>query len=427
MEQRVAAESSRGSVYSDEGTAAHALAALCFAEGKHPAAYVGRVLHVVNGVYTPDFEANFTEPPEGVDDHRVIDITNGKGMRAFTVDTDMAGHVNTYIQSVKEYAGDGEVLTEERVPIGHITGEAGAAGTSDNVAFRDDELQVHDLKYGMGVKVYAKENPQGLLYLLGALEKFEVVYGKPKRFRFVIHQPRLGHLDDWDCSYAELMAFSVKAQERAAHAMRVLNNEKPEAYIHHLVAGNHCKENFCRARADCPKLAKFVADTVGADFEVVAANGAASVPPVPDDLVELGSKLAALDVIQDWCKQVRAKGEAALITQLNSLAAQTALGYKLVQGKKGNRQWVDSEAIEALLKKKRLKTEEIYDLSVKSPTAITKALADKPKWLVEIEAHITQSGGKPSVQPITDKRPALVLTEPAADFDVIEPDTSDLA
>ena len=413
--------------YTDEGTAAHQLGSMCLTAKQHPLAFLGRILEVVNGVYWPGGDAPL---PARLKGHGHEDIR-----RSFTVDDDMVAYVNTYVQRVREYAHGNEILVEERVPIGHVTGEEDASGTSDAIIIADDgdELQVHDLKYGMGVKVYAANNPQGMLYLLGSLHKFEPVFGTPKRFRFVIHQPRLDHLDEWDCSYEELMAFRQQAQIAAADAATAFKHRenwmgKDNSY---LTPGEHCKTCFCKARATCPALSQFVSDTLDAEFEVLAAVADPARPGivtkdlaalVPVDLKTLGVKFAVTDLIEDWCKQVRARAESALFESHNSVEAQTVLGIKLVQGKKGNRKWKDDSEIIALLKKMRLKTEEIFNLSVKSPTIITKALKDTPKRLVKVEPLIVQAEGRPSVALLSDSRPALVLKPTADDFQVLPPD-----
>lgn len=409
-------EPNDSSEYADEGTAAHALASMCLTSGEHPSAYLGRVLVVMNGVYVPDYTAT-PEP------------SNGIVVRQFTVDIDMVAHVNTYIQRIRQLAAGNTLFVEQRVPVGHITGEEGAEGTSDaTILTTDDELQVHDLKYGQGVQVFAAENPQGMLYGLGALEKFCALVGDPKTFRFVIHQPRLNHVDEWTCTIDELRAFGEELKARAGDATTALKffdnwrNDKAPAY---LVPGEHCKNNFCKARARCPALANFVQEAVGADFEAIPALSAKeAVTLVPTDLHELGRKNAAVDFILDWCKQIRAKVEAALREHLNSSEAQTALGFKLVQGKRGNRSWTDADAVEALLKKMRLKQEEIYTFNLKTPSALEKKLKDTPKRWAKVASLIEQKEGQPSVAPLDDKRPALVLTPTGNDFEVA--DGSDL-
>lgn len=412
-------------VYTDEGTAAHALASMCLEGNKHPAAFLGRVLHIVNGVYDP---TNKTGAAPKI----------GDVVRSFEVDADMVAHVNTYVCRVKEYAERGELLVEERVPIQQITGEKDAGGTADGIVILQDsatlELQVHDLKFGMGVKVYAEKNHQGMMYLLGALHKFEPVYGRPSKFRFVIHQPRLDHLDEWDCTYDELMEFAALAKKRAEDATSAFEFRanwigKDNSY---LTPGEHCKNAFCKARATCPALAKYVTDAVGADFEVLTTTKVSPEQAVSiqfsaldyEGMKKLGEKNAAVEIILDWCKAIRARVEGALFENHNSEKAQQALGFKLVEGKRGNRQWEDVEKVEAALKGMRLKSEEIYDMSVKSPTQIEKVLKDHPKQWAKVTKMVTQKDGKPSVTELNDKRPALVIKPTADDFVVT--DGSDL-
>lgn len=411
-----------GNDYTDEGTAAHALASMCLKDGSHPSAYLGRVLTVINGVYVPDA----TE-------------TTGDTVREYTVDVEMAGKVNVYVQSVRKFAENAlHFDVEQAVPIGHVSGEEGATGTADVTIVTPDgeELQAHDLKYGMGVEVSAVENPQGYYYLSGALEKyraeFEAIGEMPKRFRFVIHQPRLDHSSEWSCTYDELMAWQAKARKAEDYARTAL--EQKTSWIHTedppvLVPGEHCKSAFCKARASCPALARFVEKSVQCDFEVMLTDTKATTAArIPTDLKELGLKFAVLDIVADWIKQVRARAEAALFDSNNDEAVQQALGLKIVQGKKGNRSWSNADEAIALLKKMRMKTEEIFDLSVKSPPALEKQLAEEPKrWKRIVDSKlITQADGKPSVAPLDDKRPALDITPKADAFDVTPDDGSDL-
>ena len=126
--------------YAAEGTAAHSLLTLCM-KNKAPAAdYVGDVI-AADG---------FT----------------------FEVDEEMARHVQTAIDYVKDAAGsDGVIVVDERVNYSMHLGVpvADAFGTLDVMIMRGDELIVIDFKYGKGVKVAAENNPQGLSYALLAL------------------------------------------------------------------------------------------------------------------------------------------------------------------------------------------------------------------------------------------------------------------
>jgi hypothetical protein len=81
-----------------------------------------------------------------------------------------------------------------------------------------------------------------------------------------------------------------------------------------------------------------------------------------------------------------------------------------VEGRKGARKWTSDEEAEAALKSMRLKSDEMYDYSVKSPTSIEKILKDNPRRWTKLQELISRSDGKPSVAPESDKRPALAIT-----------------
>lgn len=371
--------------YNAEGDAAHQLAAWCLTENKDAKAYLGRVI-------------------------------KAKGYE-FEVDDEMADAVQVYVNRVREYAVLGHefatehtLLIEQPLPIGHVTGEEDAEGTGDAIILTDDEIQVHDLKFGQGVRVNAERNKQLMLYALGALARFGML-GDFKRVRLVIHQPRLQHLSEWDCAIEELQEFEDIARDRAVVAMFALGAPSLDTY---LKPGDHCKDGFCKARATCPALAKFVADTVGADFEVLAtAEVGGELLPARYSPEVLSAKMAATDLIEDFCRAVRAKVESEL------LAGNAVPGFKLVQGKRGARAWTDAEEVEKALKAMRLKQEQMYDFKLISPTTAEKLLKSTPKRWNRLAPLIGQSEGRPSVAPESDKRPALVLGKTEDDFEAL--------
>jgi hypothetical protein len=394
---------------SDYGTAAHEVASMCLTESKDPAAYRGRRIAVGH--------------------HKTIEV-----------DEKMVDGVRIYVEMVQKRIADYqllgatsvELLVEQRVPIGHITGEVGAEGTADVVIivlWPDGTalIDVVDLKFGVGVKVYAENNPQAMMYALGAVEKFSIVTDFD-RVRIGIHQPRVSEgPSDWELSMEDLQTFGKYAAGQAIHALAVYEHEKPGAYAHHLTPGDHCKKTFCKARATCPKLALFVQDSVGADFETLVAedaNGGDTDSIVPSDMpaASIAVKFKAIDIIEDWCKAVRAKAEAMLFDHGNSPEIIAELGIKLVQGKQGNRAWSSAAEAEAAMKSMRLKVDEMYDFSLISPTTAEKVLKDSPKKWKRVEALITRSPGKPSVAPASDKRPPLEIKVVAEDFDVVDAD-----
>lgn len=368
-----------GSSYAAEGTVAHEVAARCLTGNVDAASMIG------------------------------WDIT-AEG-RTWKVDADMAMHVQTYVGYVRALrdATQGELMVEQRLPIGQYTGEHDAHGTSDAVILAGDELIVVDLKFGRGVAVDAEENPQLQIYALGALDEFGLV-GDFKQVRMVIHQPRLGVVSEWVQSVADLAAFGEQVKEAANKATDFMGcvgtGVVSDADWREMLNPSEKACKFCKAKATCPALREQVLDT----FEAVQ-------PPDQADPAILADALAQVGLIEDWCKAVRAEAERRL------LAGEQVPGFKLVQGKRGARQWGDAEAAERLLRDTfRLKVEEAYDLKLISPTSaekLHKAGAIGPRQWPKVVELITQPEGKPSVAPESDKRPALNPQPNADGLDVI--------
>lgn len=374
--------------YADEGTAAHFLAAECLNTRSDPVQYLNRVIAVGS---CPDFDGAVW----GGDD------TDIQVRNTYEVDGDMISNVRQYVNAIRGYAQDGTLLVEQSLPIGHLTGEEGAAGSGDAVILHDDgdELQVHDLKYGYR-SVSPVENEQLMLYALGALKAVEALGYEPKRVRMVIHQPRVYETAwEWDCSIEELLKFAEKVKERAFHSFACFK-EKPEALIHHLRPSEGACQ-YCKAKAECPKLDQFVQDAVGASFEDISTEASGGYTPenLPPEV--LAEKMAATGLIEMWIKAVRGKVESLL------LSSQKVPGYKLVQGRKGARQWLNVEEAEKAMKSFRLKQEQMYSFKLISPTKAEELLAkESPKRWTKLAPLIVQKDGGLSVAPESDRRPA---------------------
>jgi hypothetical protein len=373
----------KSSKFADEGTAAHELAAWALESGNDARAYLGRI----------------------------IDVDGNE----FEVDEDMAANVQIYLDNVREYAAGHELMVEQRVEFSDVVGVPESFGTSDAVILTSggEEIQVHDLKYGRGVKIDAEENEQLMLYALGALNEFGMV-GNFKRVRMVIHQPRLQHVSEWDCTVEDLAAFAGRARTAAAKCIEIVDTQihGPEDFA---PGEKQCR--FCKAKATCPALARQVEQTVGADFEDLEVTKARvtlfkeDAPFIKPSII--ASHLEAVDLIESWCKAVRAEAERRL------LAGEDVPGFKLVEGRRGARKWTNEVEVEAVLKSMRVKHEDMYDYSLISPTTAEKLakseVIGKRQW-PRLQEFITQADGKPSVAPASDKRPALVTTAVADDF-----------
>lgn len=371
-----------GSAYAREGTVAHELAAGHLSQGWNLEEYVNEYWH--------------GEEPDG---------TKWKVL----IDADMVKHVYDYAKLVRSYAEGGTLMVEERVPIHHLTGEEGAGGTSDAIIAKGHEFRIVDLKYGMGVKVHADDNPQLQMYALGALEEFGVL-GDFETVTMVIHQPRLNHVSEWTVPVEQLHAFGQQVRDAAATVAeaRSVADIGVDSYLN--PGEKQCK--FCKAKAVCPALRNEVVDVV---HDAASLNDFADFLPSKVDSQTgdnmLSIAMSKVGLVEQWCKAVRAEVERRL------LVGKPVDGFKLVEGKRGHRKWKDAEAVEKLFKSFRLRQEEMYDLSLISPTTAEKVLKENsPKRWAKVQEHITQSEGKPSVAPATDKRQAIAVQSVADDF-----------
>lgn len=393
------------SEYADEGTAAHFLGQHCLETGDHPAAHIGKRIVVWEHPESDDAGCEFSE--EFVP-HIELDI------REFGVSAEFAGHVNVYVQLVRTIASvtGGVMLVEQALPIGHLTGEEYAEGTSDAVILAGDEIIVIDLKFGQGVEVPAEKNKQLMIYALGALEKFKLV-ADFKRVRMIISQPRVSlHPSEWDCSVQYLLEFAEGVTLSAAdcaQAKKDYASSTPEWWAETYLAPTDRGCKWCSAKATCPSLSAFVKEAIAADFDDLTA------PLTVDyDPEELAIKMKAVPLIEQWVSSIRGKVEADLFQ------GKPVPGFKLVRGKMGNRQWSDPEAAEQILKTMKVKEGDMYDKKVISPTSaekLFKAGVLGPKQWPKVEELIVRKEGQPSVAPESDKRPALVLAKPEDDFE----------
>lgn len=389
-----------------EGTAAHALAEKVLRNRQsHPEHYAGCNVAMFLGSYPLAEHPDDTSGPQ--------------------VDEEMVEAVGRYVDTVWALSQGNELLVEQRVDFSHIVGVEESFGTADGVIIAGTELQIHDLKYGKGVRIDAEQNEQLQLYALGALEQFSMLYDF-ETVRLFIHQPRLNHVSEWALTVAELEAFGERAQEVAANVIVMFNIADCEGVetlpLENFTPGEkQCR--FCKAKGGlCTAEAQARLNDVKDDFvdltQPVGEQLTEAVKRVPRLTAEqLADIYSQVGLIESFCKAVCDR----VNSELN--AGRPVPGFKLVTGKQGNRAWGDEEAARALLKDQfRYKNEEVFDMKLISPTKAEKLIkkANPRRW-TKVEALITRADGKPTVAPESDPRPALNIN-PVNDFDDVSDD-----
>ena len=379
---------STSSSYAREGTAAHELLTMALQVGVDAATYIGTVLTV-----------------EG---------------DTFVVDDDMVRHVQVTIDYVRSLIGDdGTLFVDERVCYSEFLGlpEDEAFGTADVIILKPGHVIVIDFKYGMGVEVSAEMNPQMLLYALGALQAYDGVVDEYQTCMVAISQPRVTTTpSEFNISVEKLKDWGNVTARQAVYECCTADTVRHNIEIYLKAGEKQCK--FCKAKSTCPEIRSECIDMVLGPVVNVVEFSDLSVPgPEHINMADtpwLAAVMAKADLMDDWLKAVRGEVERRL------LDGQDVPGFKLVQGKKGARKWSSPAEAEVLMKDTyRLKIEEMYDLSLISPTSAEKLAKSKvigPRQWPKLQQLITQSSGKPSVAPATDSRPALTLTPTENEF-----------
>ena len=338
-----------------------------------------------------------------------------------TVNAELAKDVQTVVDNVRErirgYELRGctvQVELEQDLPVEHITGEIGATGRGDIVLVvswpdRPSTLDVIDAKFGYQ-EVLAEENTQLLMYGSGALVKF----GLTEEFtevNLVIEQPARGVSDEWSTTPEAIEAWVAETRPKAEKAIMIHRMRGERALKEEDFAPSEKACQWCKAKAVCPALLAKVEETIG-DFDTLTD------PPNVEaiGIDHLGHVFPQLELIEDWIKAVRARIE------LEVFAGRAVPGVKVVAGKRGNRAWSSDEEAEALMKKFKMKQEQIYSFKLLGPKPILEALKDQPRRLKQIEQLVVQPDGKPHVVHESDKRPAIEIKPVEDGFETVEDD-----
>ena len=263
----------------------------------------------------------------------------------------MADAVDVYLDAVYAelaLASDAELYVEQRFVLPIATAEPGEVfGANDAIVYIPSlrKLTIFDYKHGAGVSVSAEDNAQLKFYAAGALLTNDWPVAE---IELVIVQPRTRDADDnnggvkrWALPVAEVIEFAGEAEAAIQAAKQVMHNRdvgaKPgERGVYELTPGKWCR--WCDAAGVCPAKERQALEASRLDFNDITLVTPRSLPDVKSfDTARLGQVLVAIEMIEEWGKQVRAQVDD-LLTQ-----GVPVPGWKLVD-KIGRRKWIDDEA-----------------------------------------------------------------------------------
>ena len=287
--------------------------------------------------------------------------------------TGYVAFVMELVEEAKKTCSDPVILIEQRLDYSRYVAEG--FGTGDCVIIADGTLHIVDFKYGRGILVEAEDNPQMMLYALGALELFDCLYDIDT-VSMTIFQPRRGNVSTYTLPKADLYEWADTVLAPAAELAWSGEGEY------------HCGEwcQFCRAKADCRERANANMELAKYEFKQ---------PPLLTD-EEVEDILGRIDELIAWASDIRDYALQAAIS------GKHWTGYKLVEGR-SNRKYTDERAVVAAV---RAAGYDPYEHKVLGVTAMTTMLGKK-QFNDILGGLVTKPQGKPTLVPDSDKRPAM--------------------
>lgn len=305
---------------------------------------------------------------------------------------EMDEYTDTYVMIVleklneaRQRVSDAQLLVEVRLDFGkHIPD---AFGTSDAVIIADGVMEVIDFKYGKGVRVDADNNPQMMIYALGAYELMSFEYDI-KTVRMTIVQPRLDNLSEFEMGVDDLMVWTDT----------ILKPRAEEAYSGkgHQMPGEWCR--FCKVKSQCRALAENCVKAVNSDPSLLTRQD------IEQHILPL------LPTVKSWLSGMEE------YTLEQALAGVRYEGYKLVEGRSVRRISDPKAVMETLQGEGYDEADYLKPTELRTITDLEK-LVGKKKFTTLCGDSIVKPQGKPTLVPESDKRPPYNAA--SADFEGI--------
>jgi hypothetical protein len=307
---------------------------------------------------------------------------------------EMEEHSDAYVEFVmeqlelaKQSCTDPLILIEQRLDFSCYVPQG--FGTGDCIIIADKKLHIIDFKYGMGVLVDAVDNPQMKLYALGALEIYDSFYDI-EEVSMTIFQPRRENVSTWTIRVEDLKAWAEK--ELKPKAKKAYDGEGE------YLPGEWC--TFCRAAVKCRARAEEKLKLAQSEFKL---------PPLLTDS-EIEEVLSKLSDLTKWANEIIAYATDAAVNH-----GKEWHGFKVVEGR-SVRKYKDEDAVAEVAKANGYK--DIFRQSLITLTEMER-LMGKSKFEKILGDLIYKPPGKPTLVPLSDKRPAMNVSNAKNEFNEI--------
>ena len=300
-----------------------------------------------------------------------------EGFGDIPVDADFTDCVSAYVDYVKTQKG--ELLTEVQLDLSTIFPEM--SGTADALLLDEDRLHIIDLKTGRGKRVeigtVEKPNSQLALYGLGGLNLCKLIDHPIEQVTLTIVMPRIDkemYAPSVSLSASELGVCGESYRKGAEVAASLQGPYR---------VGSWCR--WCPREGDCPELLGF-----------------ALVEPTT-----LPAALERIPILESWIAAARKEATELL------LAGERIEGWKLIEGRAGNRKWEEEAVVLRTAKSTKISTKVMYTKKLISPTQLERTVA--PEAWEHFKNLAVRSPPKPQLAPDADPRPAW--GQPTVEFD----------
>lgn len=295
--------------------------------------------------------------------------------------SDMEKYAKGYAEYIAEKLKPGDhMILEERLDFTKYVPEG--FGTGDCVLLNNDKLTIIDYKYGKNVMVEAKDNPQLMIYALGAILRYELAYDF-KEIEMCIYQPRMDHISEHRMPLTKLKTWAENVLKPAA----ALAYEGGGT----AVPGKHCQ--FCKVAGKCEALYKATMDTVAQDFD----GDGGYIEMTPKRTADALNNLALVEL---WVRRTK---EQSLD---DALAGIKIPGYKLVEGV-SRRKYEDESKIRSTLVSEGWELAKINKPEELLGITALKKVVGSTVFNEIVEPMLIKPQGRPALVPQSDKRPEL--------------------